>query len=374
MGGFVIQAQVEIQLIAAIVAAACALPGVFLVLRRMAMMSDAISHAILPGIVIGFFLTSDLASPLLIAGAAMTGVLTVALVEVISRTELIKEDAAIGIVFPALFSVGVILIAQFAGDVHLDVDAVLLGELAFAPFDRLIVNGQDIGPRSLYLMSGVLLVNLAFITVFFKELKIATFDTALAASLGLMPALLHYALMGLVSVTAVGAFDAVGSILVVALMVGPPSAAYLLTDRLSVMLVLSAAIGAACAVAGYWLAHLLDASIGGAMATMIGVAFALTWLLAPDQGYVARRKRRRRQHWLFATKMLTVHLLSHEGLPEAKTECREDHLTNHLRWEKSFALEAVRTAVSRGLVVRNGALLELTTAGRQLAARAVEEI
>lgn len=369
-----IQAQIEIQLIAAVVAAACALPGVFLVLRKMSMMSDAISHAILPGIVLGFFATSDLASPLLIAGATLTGVLTVALVEMISSTRLIKEDAAIGIVFPALFSLGVILIAQYAGDVHLDVDAVLLGELAFAPFDRFVVGGQDIGPRSLYLMSGVLVINILFIVIFFKELKVATFDAGLAAALGMMPVLIHYLLMGLVSVTAVGAFDAVGSILVVALMVGPPSAAYLLTDRLSVMLVLSALIGAASAVAGYWMAHALDASIGGAMATMVGIAFFFTWLLAPDKGYVARQRRRTRQRWTFATKMLTVHLLSHEGLPEAAEECREDHLTHHLRWEPAFATQAVRTAIAGGLVTRRGPLLELTPAGRKHAARAVVEI
>ena len=369
-----IQAQVEIQMIAVVVAASCAIPGVFLVLRQMAMMSDAISHAILPGIVVGFFLTSDLGSPLLIAGAALTGVLTVALVELISSTRLIKEDAAIGIVFPALFSVGVILIARFAGDVHLDIDAVLLGELAFAPFDRLVVAGRDIGPRSLYLMGVILLVNVAFVTAFFKELKLSTFDAGLAAALGFLPGLLHYLLMGLVSVTAVGAFDAVGSILVVALMVGPPSAAYLLTERLSRMIVLSALIGSVCAVAGYWMAHVLDASIGGSMATMVGVAFALVWFLAPDRGYVARKRREVRQRWSFATKMLTVHLLSHEGMPDAESECREDHLTDHLRWEPGFAEQAVRTALGRELVLRNGPLLELTELGRRHAAKAVVEI
>ena len=119
-------ASIEIQIIAVLVAVACALPGVFLVLRQLAMMSDAISHAILPGIVIAFLLTEDLSSPLLILGAAAAGVATVALVELLRKTGLLKEDAAIGIVFPALFSVGVILIARFAGDVHLDVDAVLL--------------------------------------------------------------------------------------------------------------------------------------------------------------------------------------------------------------------------------------------------------
>ena len=269
--------QLEIQMIAVVVAAACALPGAFLVLRKMAMMSDAISHAILPGIVVVFFLTQDLTSPLLIFGATLTGVLTVALVEVLHRTRLVKEDAAIGLVFPALFSIGVILIAHYAGDVHLDVDAVLLGELAFAPFNRFIVGGYDLGPKALFVMGGIGLLNAAFLTLFYKELKLATFDAGLAAALGFAPGALHYALMALVSVTAVGAFDAVGSILVVALMIGPPATAYLLTDRLAWMIVLGVALGAVSAVGGFWMAHALDASIAGSMATMVGVVFVLAF-------------------------------------------------------------------------------------------------
>src|SRR5512133_2751118 len=113
-------AQIEIQIIAMVVAFACAIPGTFLVLRKMAMISDAISHSILPGIVLGFFLVQDISSPLLILMAALSGLLTVILVEIINRTGLVKEDTAIGLVFPALFSIGVIMIARNAGDVHLD--------------------------------------------------------------------------------------------------------------------------------------------------------------------------------------------------------------------------------------------------------------
>src|ERR687893_472204 len=146
----------EIQWIAAATAAACALPGVFLVLRRMSLMSDAISHAILLGIVLAFFVTENIASPLLVLAAALTGVLTVSLVEVLNRTRLVREDAAIGLVFPLLFSLAVILISLFAGSVHLDTDAVLLGELAFAPFERVEVAGLDLGPQALWVMLGVL--------------------------------------------------------------------------------------------------------------------------------------------------------------------------------------------------------------------------
>ncbi|MEO1629391.1 MAG: metal ABC transporter permease, partial [Bacteroidota bacterium] len=160
--------QVEIQLICATVAAACALVGGFLVLRRASMLSDAISHAILPGIVVAFFLTESLSSPLLLVAAAATGVLTVALIEALGRTRLVKQDAAIGLVFPALFSVGVLLIARFADDVHLDTDAVLLGDPAFSWIERFTVGGVDLGPMALWLMALVLALNLAFVGVFYK--------------------------------------------------------------------------------------------------------------------------------------------------------------------------------------------------------------
>jgi len=283
-------ASLEIQLIAVLVAVACALPGVFLILRGMAMMSDAISHAILPGIVIAFLITGNLSSGWLILGAGLSGVLTVALVEVLRTTGLLKEDAAIGIVFPALFSLGVVLIAVFADDVHLDTDAVLLGELAFAPFDRHVILGREV-PRAAVVMAIILVINAAFITLFYKELKMSTFDAALASSFGFAPSVLHYGLMALVSTTAVGAFDAVGSILVVALMVAPPAAAYLLTRRLSSMLVWSALIGCLVAVGGYWMARLLDASIAGSMATMAGILFVIVLAFAPSRSSGSRRGR-----------------------------------------------------------------------------------
>jgi manganese/zinc/iron transport system permease protein len=365
------QPQVEIQLIAAVVAVACALPGVFLVLRRMALMSDAISHAILLGIVLAFFVTRDLSSPFLVIAAALTGVLTVTLVELLHGTRLVREDAAIGLVFPVLFSLGVILISRFAGDVHLDIDAVLLGELAFAPFTRFVVLGYDLGPRTLYIMGGILLLNVLFLLLFYKELKLATFDPGLAAALGFSPALIHYGLMSLVSVTAVGAFDAVGSILVVALMIGPPAAAYLLTDRLSHMIGLSALIGVVSALTGYWLAHLLDASIAGSMASMAGFLFGLAFLLAPDRGLIAIARRRVRQRWEFAQTMLAIHLLNHEGLPEAVEEGRFVHLQEHMRWDASFAAQVVRRAEHHAVILRQNGYLALTERGRKLAREAV---
>jgi manganese/zinc/iron transport system permease protein len=357
------QAQLEIQLIACIVAVACALLGAFLILRRMAMMSDAISHTVLLGIVIAFFITKSITSPFLLVGAALMGVITVSLVELINRTRLVREDAAIGLVFPVIFSIAVIMISRFAGDVHLDTDAVLLGELAFAPFNRLRWFGLDIGPEALYTTGGILLLNLIFIVVFYKELKLATFDPALAAALGFLPAAIHYVLMTLVSLTAVGAFDAVGSVLVVAFMIAPPAAAYLLTDRLSRMLVYSALIGIASAISGYWFAHALDASIAGSMATMTGVSFLLAYLLAPERGLIAQARRRRAQRIEFALTMLTMHISQHTARHEAEQENQVKGLHEHLKWSPQFAEEVVDIAERNGLIRQQNGLVMLTASG-----------
>lgn len=363
--------ELEIQLLAVTVAVACALPGVFLVLRRMALMSDAISHTVLLGIVLGFFIVEDLTSPFLILGAAAAGVLTVALVEAVRGTGLVREDTAIGLVFPALFSIAVILISRFAGDVHLDTDAVLLGEIALAPFRRFEILGVDAGPRALWVMFGILLLNAAFLVAFYKELKLSTFDASLAAALGFSPVLLHYVFMGVVSITAVGAFDSVGSILVVAFMIVPPAAAYLLSDRLGRVIGLSAGIGALSAVLGYWTARWLDASIAGAMAAAAGTIFLAVFLTAPERGLVALARRRARQRIEFARTMLAIHLLHHEGTPEAEEENRVDHLSRHLRWTAGQADRIVRAAERAGFVTLSGERLQLTADGRAEARRAM---
>jgi len=364
-------ADLEILAIAVVTAVAAALPGAFLVLRRMALVSDAISHSVLPGIVVAFFLTGSLSSPLLLVAAAVMGVLTVALIEAIRRSRLVPEDAAIGLVFPALFSVGVILISRHAGDVHLDTDAVLLGELAFAPFDRLVVAGLDLGPTSLWTMGVVLILNVVFIGVLEKELSLATIDEGLAALLGFSPVVIHYALMTMVSITTVGAFDAVGSILVVALMIAPPAAAYLICDRLTPMLLTSAVFAALSAVLGYGVARVLDVSIAGAMATTAGLFFAATLTFGPGQGVVAQLRRRARQRLDFAIRMLLVHLLHHEHGPDTDEECNAQGVHRHLQWPQSFTRQVIRAAVGKGWVEVDGEQLCLTSAGRQFGQQAV---
>lgn len=366
--------QFEIQLIAVIVAVACALPGVFLVLRKMSMMSDSITHTILLGIVLGFFLTHDLASPLLIVGAALIGVVTVWLTEMLNRTRLLAEDAAIGIVFPLLFSIAIILITRYAGSVHLDTDSVLLGELAFAPFDRMVVAGVDIGAKAIYTTGALLLFNLAAIVIFFKELKVATFDPMLAAVLGFAPALVHYGLMTLVSLTTVGAFQAVGSILVVAFMIGPPVTAYLLTDNLKWMLILSGLIGAANGILGYQAAALLDVSIAGSMAVMTGIVFLLVFIVAPRRGLIHSLRRRRNQKIQFAKMTLLFHLYNHEGTTDEAREAGLYNIQAQFNWDKGFTGDILSRLQKDGSIRIEDGIVKLTKQGRATSIRDYEAL
>ena len=302
-----------VLLVGSLVAASCALVGSFLVLRRMALLGDAISHAVLPGIVLAFLFTGDRAPLAMVVGAGALGVLTVMLVEVLDRSRRLKEDASIGVVFPALFSVGVILISRYAAQVDLDLDCVLYGEIAYAPWDVLLVGGAALGPKALWVNGATLLFNALLVGLFFKELKVTTFDPELAASLGFSPLLVHYLLMSAVSVTVVGAFESVGAILVVAMLVVPPATAYLLTDRLGVMLGLAVALGVISATAGYALARWWDASIAGAMATVAGALFVAAVAASPRHGLVSKLLTQRRLGRRLAEQLLLVHLAQAEG-------------------------------------------------------------
>ena len=363
-------AQLEIQVIASLVAIACAIPGTFLVLRKMAMISDAISHSILPGLVIGFFITQDLNSPLLILLAAFTGVLTVVLVEKIQRTNLVKEDTAIGLVFPALFSIGVIMIAKYANDVHLDIDAVLLGELAFTPFDRLYYDRFDLGPKSMWVIGIILFITISLLIAFYKELKISTFDAGLATSLGFSPAILHYGLMSVASVTTVGAFDAVGAILVVALMIAPAASAYLLTTNLTKMIVLACFFGVFSAIAGYWMANYLDASIAGSIATMLGVVFLVVYLFAPSKGLFAVLYREKQQRIEVSLITFILHLKNHHEVEERHV----NHLNEHINWQKVRSKTVLNLGLKNNFFTIENEIISLTEKGNEFTTKAIDYI
>lgn len=437
-------------IIGAMIAVSGGILGAFLMLRGMALTSDAISHTVLLGIVVVFLVLTramgqepDLSSPWLIIGAAAAGVATVVLTEVINRSGLVKQDAALGLAFPLLFAIAVILVASAVEDVHMDEDAVMVGEIGVAWADtnshcigdcesvtitsddprahivrqctncrRLGITPRDEGaefaevctncgdyspaeawkagltenqpilvfwPKSITVMLIMTVLTVVFAGVFFKELKLTTFDPGLAHSLGFRPSALNYALMVLVSLVAVGAFNAVGSILVIAFFIIPPAAAYLLTDRLPVMIVLSATIGAAGAYLGYPLARGelfgitivegMSTSISASMVIMIFLLFLASWFLSPRYGLASSAIRRARRERRFAEQMLLAHICNHEGTEDESEELSTSTIHEHVRWPRS-ALEAVLDRTRRkGLAVVRGGVIRSTEAGR----RRVEE-
>ena len=448
-------------IIGSLIAISGALLGTFLLLRGMSLTSDAISHTVLLGIVVAFLVLTtllnqepDLSSPWLIIGATLAGVTTVVLTEAIYRSGLVKQDAALGLAFPLLFAVAVILVSRFVQDVHLDEDAVMVGEIGVAWADtnshclancetvtitpedsraeisRQCTNCRELAisprddaaefterctncdeytpaqawqagflenepvlvfwPKSITVMLMITIITLIFVTIFFKELKLSTFDSALAAALGFRPTLLNYALMITVSLVAVGAFEAVGSILVIAFFIIPPAAAYLLTDNLTRMLVISSLIGAVSAYFGYDLAsgsllgivqvdailiglnQLLDlglletwnSSISASMVLMMFFFFCLSWILSPKYGLLSTKLRRRHQQQNFEVQVMLAHIHNHEGTPVEKSELAVETLYNHFRWSSRKTKRMLSQMQSRNLVFIKDDIVHLTAKGR----------
>lgn len=353
-----------IILVGAVVAASCALVGSFLLLRRMTLLGDAISHAVLPGIVIAFLLSGSRASLPMMLGAGVVGLATVFFVELFHRSGRLKEDASIGVVFPALFSLGVVLITRYAGQVDLDLDCVLYGEIAYAPLDVLRLGGIALGPRALWINGGILLANVSLVALFYKELKLATFDGELAAALGFSPLLVHYGLMTAVSMTVVGAFESVGAILVVAMLIVPAATAYLLTDRLAHLLALAMGLGVLSAAAGYGLARWLDVGIAGAMASVTGGFFLMALLFSPSHGLWARARHHRRMGNRLLGRIALLHLSGQgDGLDIAA-------LRKRFGWQGRELGRALGELRAQGLVTVTGTAVRLTAAGAHAAEQA----
>lgn len=285
------QQDLEIIITGCLVSFSCGLLGCYLILRKMAMVGDAISHAVLPGIVIAYLLTGGVReSAVMIVGAATLGLVTTFLIEIFHKKAGLQEDASIGVAFTSLFALGVILVSAFAGQVDLDQECVLYGEIALAPLDRWITeSGIDLGPISIWTMGSVFLVILLFILFFYKELLLTTFDPGYASAIGISVAFWHYLLMGMVSLSTVASFKSVGAILVVAFLIVPPATAYLITDDLKKMLAISTLAGAISSIGGYFLAATINASVAGAMATISGLLFAVTFFFSPTYGVLKNR-------------------------------------------------------------------------------------
>lgn len=269
---------IQILLMALFVCSSCALIGNYLLLRRMSLVGDAISHSVLPGLVIAFLIAGKLSPFWLLVGAGGSGIATTFLIEFINEKSRVKTDAAIGIAFCSLFALGVVLIHLFAGKVHLDADCVLFGQLENIVME---IPTSFLGlvelPSSIIRMGIILIVLIVLIGVFFKELLLTSFDQSLASSLGFYPKLFHYGMMAVLAILVVGSFEAVGAILVVAMLVLPSASAYLLTRRLKWMHFLSVFHAILSTLLGFHLARWIDCPIAACIVVASTFLFVMCW-------------------------------------------------------------------------------------------------
>ena len=273
------------MLMAFLVALPCSQMGSFLILRRMALTGDAISHSVFPGVVIAFVLIGDLSSPWLIVGAGLAGLASTVFIELIHKKTRVKQDAATGISFTALFALGVVLMETMLGkNVDLDLDCVLHGRLGLLlEEDHVQVFGGAV-PQPVLVMAGVSLATLFMIMIFYRVLLLTSFDSGLAASYGYKPAVVHYCSMFAVSFIVVAAFQAVGAILVIALLILPGASAYLCTQRLKPMLFLAGVHSLLSAIGGLYLHVWFNTDMASAVVVAGGAFLLLAWLLGPIDG------------------------------------------------------------------------------------------
>lgn len=279
--------EVWTLLIAVVAAISCSLCGSLLVVNRQAMVSEGLNHALLPGLAFAFWIWRDYNSPYLLVSAAFSGLIMIWLSEAFQKTKLLDADASLGIVFSGMFSVGVLFVSNFLKQTHFHQDCIIEGNLAIASFDRLKIGGWDLGPKSLVVLLIILSVQLLFIFICYKELKAASFDPELASRFGLRPKLFQLFWLSIVSLTTVAAFNVAGSILIVALMIAPPAAAYLVTTRLHYLLLVASVIGAVSALIGFYISLFLDIAPTGPIASCSGIVFLTILIFSPQNGFLA---------------------------------------------------------------------------------------
>ena len=358
--------MIESLYILIITSLACAVLGVFLVLRRLSMVSDAISHSVLLGIVIGYFVTKDIGSVFLIIGASLFGVLTTVCIELLIKSKRVSEDASVGIIFPLFFSIAVILITRYARNVHLDTEVVLIGEIILAPLHRINFLGISI-PKVLVQMSFVLLINIVFITVFFRKLKISSFDPVYAGVAGIAGTGLYYVFMALVSFTAVSAFESVGAILAISFFISPAASAYLISKDLKITVLLAAVYAVVNSCIGYFLAVKFNVSMSGMCALVSGLTFMITIALYPG-GIITKMIRYIKNKNRFSRELLILHIDNHTGKKNALGELGYSTIREHIAWSDRKLKYVLDKLIKKGYVYRakERGVYSLTETGKKL--------
>lgn len=367
------------MLAAVLAALVCGLLGNFLVLRQLSLMGDAISHSVLPGLVVAFLVTESRNPLMMFLGAAFAGIVTVVFVELVKRFGRVEPGAAMGVVFSILFALGVLMIEQAAvRQVDLDAECVLHGQLetlvwygAPESFSGLLQwSNLDSVPRQVTTLAVMLAFASGFILLLYKELRIAAFDPALATAQGFNATLMHYLLMILVAAATVASFEAVGSILVIAMLVCPAATARLFTDRLHTQIMASIVVALICGIGGYTSANAIPAffdrdavNAAGAMAMVGGMTVTAGIIASPRYGLISRVRRRHR-----LAKQVAV-----DDVLAAVYRAEETGIARVSRDSLSALLpprrldQALPAAIRGGLVHSDPSGVTLTDAGRQSA-------
>lgn len=351
---------VSTLLIAIVIGVSCGLMGVFLVLRKMSMMIDAIAHSILLGIVLSYMAVGDLSSPWIMVGSTLMGVVTVYLIELLVKTNRTTEDAATGTVFPFLFSIAVILITTRYRHTHLDSHAIS-GNLEFAAFEPLVLFGVELGSKTLFISVLVLILLVTIIVLFYKEIKLAIFDSAFAKTLKMAPMFIHYMLMTMVSLTAVTSFNAVGSILVIAMMIGPAASALLISKDLKIALIASSGIAIFNSIAGYFIAMVLfngQVNIASTIATVTFITFLLIWTFEPKKGLITSLRRQSIQRYDIKNIALFTHIINHED------DVSFQDLQKQLNWDSRNFNKHMKSEFKKETIIEENGMISITKLGR----------
>ncbi|MGI6787573.1 MAG: metal ABC transporter permease [Acholeplasmataceae bacterium] len=357
--------SLSIILIALVTAIASSIIGLFLVLRKMSMLIDAISHTVLFGIVIGFLLVGDINSPWVVIAASATGVLTSWLIELLIKSKNISEDAATGVVFPLLFSLAILIISSPNSNLrntNINVDSIFIGNIEFASIEQISIGFLTM-PKNLILPLVVLIINVAFITIFYKELKLVSFDSALASVLGFSPVIIHYLLTTLVSVTAVIAFDLVGAIMVVSLMIGPGATALMLTKDLKKTLLVTVLIAIINVLIGYTIGDYFVLPISGGIAITTMLVFLLVAFVNPREGIIISMFKRRQLKYYYKIIAMLIHIRNHEGSHDEADEISLDTIVPMLNWNPKEFNKICRYALDRNYIYIDNNILRLTNDG-----------
>jgi manganese/zinc/iron transport system permease protein len=358
----------RIMLVGALTNVACALVGCYLVLRRMSLMGDAIAHAVLPGLVLAFLLSGSMNIVPLFVGAAAVGLLTTFLTQTLHQYARVPADASMGVVFTSLFALGVVLLKRYVHGVHFDVACVYEGSLSHAAFRTFRFAGLEL-PDHLVTVGPVVLLNLVVIVFLWKELKLSSFDPGLATAMGYYATLMHYLLMAIVAVTTVASFEAVGSILVIAMLIVPPATAQLLSDRLGRMMLLACIFAVFAAVLGHWCAEQWNVETAGAMTVVAGAMYGLAVLFSPRYGIVSTLMRNLQTTLrIFREDLLLMLYRVEEIDPTRRLRPAEAVAAVGGGWRARWALATLRR---RGRLELREGRLQMTDDGRWRAARLV---